>query len=198
MIHGNSIDPVNIKKIDLNIWKLRDEIEALVREELSTDENFQETPPEQLAQSDEQKEEEQNGVKQAIPLLKRPPIEKEKLYFGKTILAEISIEKIFLFSSQEFLHGQSIVIEFLVPNHFIINAEVVYCKPHNMKSRIIGEKKLPYRVGARFTFIKEGERTNLRKFLQSIEPDKPKESAKKQSSNKSEDSTNEFEELDDL
>jgi len=90
---------------------------------------------------------------------------------GSSLLAEININEMFLFSSQNFLIGQSIVIEFNIPLQFIINATIFYCRSYNMKSRIISNNPLPYRVGVKFALTKQGERTLLREFLQSIEPD---------------------------
>ena len=38
-IHGNSTDPVLVKKISLRMWKLRDEIEAVIEEKSSESES---------------------------------------------------------------------------------------------------------------------------------------------------------------
>ena len=90
---------------------------------------------------------------------------------GKTILAEVGMDRIYFFSSKAFLNGQSIVIEFLIPKRFVVNATIVFCREYNMKSRIISKNRLPYRIGADFSFLKEGERTLLRQFIHSIEPE---------------------------
>lgn len=102
---------------------------------------------------------------------RKPILNSEKVINGSSFLAEINIDEMFLFSSKDFLIGQSIVIEFNIPRHFIINATVFYCRAYNMKSRIISHNPLPFRVGVKFSLSKAGERALLREFLQSIEPD---------------------------
>ncbi len=102
---------------------------------------------------------------------RRPTISQDKLYSGRAILSEIYMNEMFLFSNKSFLEGQSIVIDFLVPKRFLMNAVVTYCRPFNMKSRIISKNRHPYRVGIKFSYLKPGERTILRNFVQSIEPD---------------------------
>ena len=64
--------------------------------------------------------------------------------------------------------GNSIILEFLVPEKFIMNAEVIFSQKYSMRNRIIGDKKTPYRVGVKFSFLKPGEKATLRKFLNSI------------------------------
>lgn len=112
------------------------------------------------------KAEGKNLVKQRIP-----SIDESKVSVGKAILAEIYMEQMFFFSSKPFLVGQSIVLDFLVPRRFVMNADVTFCRTYNMKSRIISQNRLTYRVGVKFTFLKEGERTILREFTKSIQPD---------------------------
>ncbi len=63
----------------------------------------------------------------------------DKISKGKTILSEIGMEKMFFFSSKAFTEGQSIVIQFCIPKTFIVNADVIYCRPFNIKSRIISQ-----------------------------------------------------------
>jgi len=107
-----------------------------------------------------------NLVKQRLP-----SIPEERISVGKAILAEIYMDQMFFFSSKPFLTGQSIVLDFLVPRRFLMNADVTFCRTYNMKSRIISKNRLSYRVGIKFTYLKEGERTILREFTRSIEPD---------------------------
>jgi hypothetical protein len=121
----------------------------------------------------------------------------EKIFRGKTILSEISMEKMFFFSNKAFMEGQSIVIQFCIPKTFVINADVIYCRPFNIKSRIISQNNYTHRMLIKFNFLKEGERALLRQFIQSIEPDVPK--VTKKSTNTEEDSSeSDFNELDDL
>jgi hypothetical protein len=106
------------------------------------------------------------------------------------------MEKMFFFGNKGFTEGQSIVIQFCVPKMFLINADILYCRPYNMQSRIISKNNYSYRVLVKFTFLKEGERALLRQFIQSIEPDLSKIDKKKKSSDSKDES--DFSELDNL
>jgi hypothetical protein len=97
-------------------------------------------------------------------------IEDHNIHHGVCVLSEVTMDSFYFFTSKNLLEGQSIVIEFQVPKRFVVNAEVHYCRPFNIKSRIISENRLKCRVAANFSFLKEGERTLLRQFIQSIEP----------------------------
>ncbi len=128
----------------------------------------------------------------------RPKLPPEQIVIGRTILSEVHMDKIFFFSDYNFVEGQSIVIEFQIPKRFIVNANIAYCRNYNMKSRIIRTNQLKFRVCAEFNFLKKGERTLLRDFLRSVEPQvKGKAEAKGQKS--AEDSGDDlFNELDNL
>ncbi len=125
--------------------------------------------------------------------LDAPNIPEEKISKGKTVLSEISMEKMFFFCNRSFTEGQSIVIQFCIPKSFIVNADILYCRPFNLKSRIISQNNYTHRALIRFNFLKEGERALLRQFLQSIEPDV----TKVEKAPKDEDGSG-FGELDDL
>jgi hypothetical protein len=245
LIHGNSNDPVLIKRIALKIWTLRDEVEAVVaRAVREGKEEGKELSPEEIENirteylykgpidkkpnltlvdgggeeggesgddleaemaaamgggeedSAEESGEEQSGedleaemaaamgdgLSEAPPAPEGPvkviqrssdTIPQSKIHHGISVLSEINMENFYFFSSSNFLEGQSVVIELQIPKKFVINADIVYCRPFNIRSRIISERKLTYRVAAKFSFLKEGERTLLRQFIQSIEPDIP-------------------------
>jgi hypothetical protein len=100
-----------------------------------------------------------------------PIISEDKIFIGKTVLAEISMGKMFFFCNKGFTEGQSVILQFCIPKMFLMNADILYCRPYNMKSRIISKNKYTFRVLVKFTFLKEGERALLRQFIQSIEPD---------------------------
>ncbi len=121
----------------------------------------------------------------------------EKISRGKTILSEISMDKMFFFSNRAYTEGQSIVIQFCIPKTFLVNADVIYCRPFNIKSRIISQNNYTHRMLIKFNFLKEGERALLRQFIQSIEPDIPK-ITKKTSAQESSNDESGFNELDDL
>lgn len=96
-------------------------------------------------------------------------IPEEKVALGKTILSEIGMDRILFFCNHPFIEGQSIVIKFNIPQAFVVNADVKYCRPFNFKSRIISKNSYNLRVLADFTFLKPGERALLRQFIQSID-----------------------------
>jgi hypothetical protein len=258
MILGSSKDPVLIKKIYLQIWTLRDEVEAIITARVSAGESevisvedlieeYKTRSPAEIAaggsgtlevldggkveevevekeeeeakastedsaeeneedkaeeaSSEDQKEEasasdDQKGEDQPVNVIqRRPKLSEDKLYKGTTVLTELNMEEMYFFSNQTFLEGQSIVIEFLIPNKFILNADVFYSRPYNHKSRIIRDNNLIYRVAVRFSFLKPGERTLLRQFVQSVEPDLSKQAKPKAAPKKESDS---FDDLDDL
>ncbi|MBT3584173.1 MAG: hypothetical protein HN509_04665 [Halobacteriovoraceae bacterium] len=148
------------------------------------------------AQADAPKDEGDSGK---VDILQRfPVIPAEKIFRGTTVLSELTMDYMYFFSSQSFLEGQSIVIEFLVPKKFIINASVAYCRAYNMRSRIISEGKLPYRVAVKFSFMREGERTLLRNFVASVEPEVQVIEAPKPSGGGGGGDEDGFDELDDL
>lgn len=258
MILGSSKDPVLIKKIYLSIWTLRDEVEAVISERVSSgdsenisvDDLIKEyktrTPLEVAAggsgtlevldggkskedeadadasaessedisdkETDSEKTEgeaegseeetvaadaaEASEESEAVNVIqRRPKLPEGKLFKGTTVLTELNMEEMYFFSNQTFLEGQSIVIEFLIPNKFILNADVFYSRPYNLKSRIIRDTNLIYRVAVRFSFLKPGERTLLRQFVQSVEPDLSSHAKAKTAPKKEADS---FDDLDDL
>lgn len=135
----------------------------------------------------------------AITIGIEPPhnLSDDKISKGKTILSEIAMDKMFFFSNKSYTEGQSIVIQFCIPKTFIVNADVIYCRPFNIKSRIISQNNYTHRMLVRFNFLKDGERALLRQFIQSIEPDVTKIVKKAPSSEENSDD-GDFNELDDL
>jgi len=195
MIYRNSTDPVFLKKIKLNIWLLKDEIEAVIKKRLQLDKNnlnfddlvkeYQPKKPKlTLLKNEEDESNDINTENKSDQKIKDSNIEtpesqkvtpsnlnipQMKMATGKTILTEVYMNRIFFFSDRAFVEGQSIVIEFCVPKKFIVNADIHFCLPYSLKNRIISENRLPYRICANFSFLKDGERTRLRQFISSIE-----------------------------
>ncbi|MCK5883460.1 MAG: hypothetical protein KAG61_07210 [Bacteriovoracaceae bacterium] len=249
MIHGNSSDPVYLKKIALNIWTLRDEIEMVAAQKIERDgvakpdaieliqkeytlksvapseeesedageiseegelDDSEDAMAAALAEAEEGESTEGPAEDSAAsevaeePLNKnqinviRPKLPQDKTVVGRTMLAEIYMDKMYFFSDHNFLDGQSIVIEFQIPKNFIVNAQVIYCRNYNLKSRIIKTNKLLFRACVEFSFLKKGERTLLRDFLQSVEPkiEKSQKKAKKKADEDDDDDI--FSELDNL
>lgn len=108
----------------------------------------------------------------------RPKLSDGKIGDIVTILTDINMDMISCFSTNEYLFGQTIILEFLVPNPFFVTAEVLECRNYNMKSRVISNQRPKYRLHAKFIFPREGERTMLRRFLKSVEPEIPIEAPK--------------------
>lgn len=270
MIHGNSTDPVLIKRIPLRIWHLRDEIKAIVKarliarkqsgqedDSLSVDDLIQEYKPkgplkdesseappaegggdapadeseaamaaalevidggeaegEEAEEEGATEEQEAAAAEEAKEMIegqtdeelkhsgniiqRRPKLEEAAIIPATAILAEIDMDHMYIFSNHKFVPGQSIVVDFVVPKRFTVNADVYYCREYNMKSRIISDKKLPYRIAVKFTFLKEGERTLLRNFVTSIEPDLTAAKPVPKMNKAVEDYDDDFDELDDF
>jgi hypothetical protein len=137
-----------------------------------------ETPPSAQAdqiiatQSPEEKAQAPHAHKFQTPYVRRAP-NSDQISYGFSMLADINMDWVLAFSKHPFTQGSSIVIEFLIPNPFTMNVEIVLCNRIAMKSRIISETKPDYRVQCRYTFSHPGERSNLRRFLSSVEPDLP-------------------------
>ncbi len=70
--------------------------------------------------------------------------------------------QILVFSKGEFTFGQNVAIEFLIPNKFILSAEIMACSTINRNSRIISATKPGFRIQCSFTFFWREERSILR------------------------------------
>ena len=153
---------------------------------------------EAMANAIEEGDSKDSSSKETQDILKisqlRPNIQEVDIIHATMFLSEINMNDILFFAGDKLLEGQGIGIEFLIPKRFIINAEVVSCRRYSYKSRIIGKNKLPFRIYAKFTFLKEGEKTLLRSFIQSILPDMPKKEARNESQN--DDDDDDFSDLD--
>jgi hypothetical protein len=262
-IYNRSSHPVEIKKISIRLWSLRDEIEAaLVRrikeceaagiplyiddikkfynlnpsESLSeqanvlklhqggatenaeaADEGMAEFMAALKEQQDEEKAREEGTTTEAVaaeanaeqpddstfiqadqilteqkehgvanvknPILDRPFVRQapdlDKISYGFTLLSDVNMDNILTFTKKNFLIGQSIVVDFLIPQPFMMSAEIMYCHYFGMRSRIISEHRPEYRAQCRFTYQLSHERDRLRSFLKSIEPHVPQTEKKK-------------------
>lgn len=255
MIYNKSGHPVEVKKISIRLWSLRDEIEAAIGRRikeceaagiplfiddikrfynlnLSQSLNDQsnviplhaqkneaesmaslmeevaaettpapeatppegveaaagETPPAESKTFTEAEniiaEQSKQGLetKKPNPILERPyqrqAPDLDKISYGFTFLADINMENILCFTKDKFLQGQSVVVEFLIPQNFMLTADVTYCHFYALRSRIISSTKPDYRLQCRFSFSIPGERDTLRNFLKSIEPTLPTGSKK--------------------
>jgi hypothetical protein len=164
-----SKDPVSLKKISLRIWRLRDEIESIIQSRVEKgDAKIDDLAKEYTPPPPEKK----TSGEISLPLVTIPA---EKTSAGKAIISEINMEGIRFFCNSNYLIGNSLVIEFQIPKLFRLNSVVLETKTFDLKSKLISDKKLPFRIHLKWTFLKPGERTLLRGFLQSISLGKPKE-----------------------
>lgn len=235
MIYNKSGHPIEVKKISIRLWALRDEIEAAIERRMKECEAagiplyiedikkfynlnptgegnvlpFASTPTEGEDNMTSLMEEIGNEVKadnevtaeassvatpnlenaeeiiaeQTIqglettkpnPILERPyerqAPDLDKVSYGFTLLSDINMENILSFTKNSFLQGQSVVVEFLIPQSFMMTADVNYCHNYAMRSRIISSTKPDYRLQCKFAFAIPGERDRLRSFLKSVEP----------------------------
>ncbi|MCM2350964.1 MAG: hypothetical protein NDI69_13165 [Bacteriovoracaceae bacterium] len=226
MIYNKSGHPVEVKKISIRLWGLRDEIEAAIGRRMKECEaagiplyiedikNFYKIndhssmPDNVIPMGSKSTGEDMNTLMESLgeetqnegtsgalneaeeiiaeqtlqgletktpnPILERPyqrqAPDLDKVSYGFTLLSDINMEQMLSFTKDKFLQGQSVVIEFLIPQNFMLTADVTYCHHYAMRSRIISSTKPDYRVQCKFTFSMKGERNNLRNFLKSIEP----------------------------
>lgn len=222
-MHGYSKDPVIIKKISLKIWHLRDEIEVVLKEKLKENPEIQddllikdlvneyteikkvtgpravpdEAPAEENAEIPPETDEANSEPSETIISQRQPEIPPDKITHAKTILGEISMENMYIFCDHKYIIGNSLVIEFQIPQKFSLTADVLSCREFSMGSRIISDNKLPYRAYIKFSFLRKGERTLLRNFLSSVAPAKVSQT-KKEDDKKEEKESEEFDELDNL
>ncbi len=238
MIYNKSGHPVEVKKISIRLWSLRDEIEAalgrrmkeceaagvpLFIEDIKKFYNIlqeEETPSNVLslkkstngedgmaslmesigdevkadevkAEADKLGEAEEIIAEQTLqgletkkpnPILERPyqrqAPDLDKVSYGFILLSDINMEHMMSFTKDKFLQGQSVVVEFLIPQNFMMSADVTYCHNYAMRSRIISSTKPDFRLQCKFSFSLKGEREVLRNFLKSIEPNLPQEKKK--------------------
>jgi hypothetical protein len=107
----------------------------------------------------------------------------ENISYGFILLSDINMSSLLGFSKEKFIQGQTVAIEFLIPQSFVVTTSVTYCHHYTMRSRIMSATKPDYRLQCKFNFSFLGERDNLRNFLKMIEPTintekKPKKESK--------------------
>lgn len=231
MIIGKSNHPVTVKRIEVGVWRLRDEIEAAIEKRIKENSDSETVNIDDLKAfysgskdkktessenldasgnpmdddamemlkamggGEEEVSEETEEEKMAREMLEgqtsetteTPSVDKEELIKnftrippeialqsnGFTLLSDINMNEVLIFTNKPFIHGSSIVIELKIPNKFIMSAEVIKCIHISRNSKIISDKRAEYRVHAKFTYPHESERDLLRNFLKSIEPEIP-------------------------
>lgn len=128
-------------------------------------------------------------------VLERVVPDKEHLSYGFALLSDLDMDKILVFSKDTFTFGQNICIEFLIPKSFILSAEVNSSNHIGRTSKIISPTKPDYRISSQFSYLFDGERSNLRDFLRSIEPVIPPPPKRLKRPDSDEEEDDEFEDL---
>ena len=193
MIYAQPPFPISIQKVNLKIWRLRDELEWIIQNRLVQAQG----DPQQIDLTDLKKLYRQHlpelsqiqparvkkfqlspSAKISEQILKRsrPDLRREQLYEGVVALMDLSMDTIACFCNQSFLVGQTVVVEFLIPQHFFITGEIVRCHSYDKKNNVISLQKSTIRLHLRWIYLLPGERTMLRRFLQSISPKEAKTS----------------------
>ena len=170
MIYNSSQYPVEIKQIGLKIWKLRDELESTLRERLEAFEgDLSKIDTLSLAKKLAKKD-------NILPMQRsRPQLKQDQLARGIVTLLDLNMNMISCFSSQDYLSGQTVIIEFLIPRPFFLTGEVLRCYNYGRKSKVISNKQLDFRLHVKWTYAFPNERSTLKKFLKSILPEIPQE-----------------------
>ena len=123
----------------------------------------------------------------------KPP--EEKRLKGFIFLSDVNMQEIMFFAKSDFLHGQSIVVEFCLPSNFSQTASVLKSSHITRNSKVISPNKPTHRIHATFQFRFEEERTRLRNFLKSIEPVIPTSPKKLKKPSDGEDNDDDFDDL---
>ena len=163
-------------------------------EDSSEEESSEEESSEDESSEDENSEEDDEAAKLAAEMLadqggsdtpkaeekpkQREPFERvrpdEKLIGqGYVLLADIVMDQMLLFCNKNYTIGQNLIVEFQVTKPFSVTAELTVSQDIARNSKIIKQIKYARRLQTVFLFQFPGERANLRKFLQSIEPEIP-------------------------
>ena len=145
------------------------------------------------AMLDDQQEESTDKAQTSTFERVRP--DESKMISGFAFLSEVHMDQILLFAKKNYTKGQSIIIEFMIPNRFSIATEVLNCVSIERKSKIISESSPTHRLQCATTFLFEGERETLRQFLKSIEPDIPPQPKKLKKAEEEDDDEDEFDDL---
>src|SRR5665648_94701 len=175
MIYNKSGHPIEVKKISIRLWSLRDEIEAAIGRRMKECEaaevplfiddikefyklnmtnssdnvlklnrgpddgvnSLMESIGDEVRAEDNKESKNLNEAEEIIaeqtmqgletkkpnPILDRPyqrqAPDLDKVSYGFTLLSDINMEHILSFTKDKFLYGQSVVVEFLIPQTFM-------------------------------------------------------------------------------
>ena len=119
---------------------------------------------------------------------------KQNMGEGFVLLSDMQMDHILFFSNRPYIHGQNIIIEFVIPKPFNIMVEVSMISNVGKTSKIIRNNSSPNRIAGKMLYKFPGERSQLREFLQSIEPEIP-EPPKKLKKPDSDDDDDDFDDL---
>lgn len=160
-ILNKSTHPVQVKKISLKTWKLRDEIEFTISQRVTAEDADPDIEDIKKYFSPENTEEIE-GFERQVP---------KKIANGEMILSDVNMKTILIFSESPYTPGQNIGLKFNLPKSFILTAQVENSLFQGRNSKVIGPDKYHYRLQCKFEFKYGSDLENLRTFLKSIEPD---------------------------
>lgn len=97
--------------------------------------------------------------------------DQDKIYLGKSLLSDIHMDSIVFFSEKEYTPGQTLTLEIINAKPFCLHLKVDNVMNFSRNSKVITPHKMGYRVLGTFLFPFEDQKTNLRQFLEKIEPE---------------------------
>ena len=186
MIYSNLNHPVEVRKIRLKIWKLRDELHCTVKQRLAQAKNnssevnlsdlkqtYQSPPAARGTEQTSRENTTSSEAKSSIARRLRPPLPQNQLANGTLALLDLNMDTLACFCEQSFLIGQTVVVEFMVPNYFFVTGEVLEWCNYNMHTQIISNTRMAFRLHIKWVYHLPGERARLRRFLSSVMPELP-------------------------
>ncbi len=160
-ILNKSTHPVQVKKISLHTWRLRDEVEHMIAQRITPDNDSPDI-------EDIKKYFAPENVDPVEGFERQAP---EKTVNGEMILSDVNMKTILIFSDSPYTPGQNIGVKFNLPKSFILTAQVENSLYQGRNSKVIGTNKYHYRLQCKFEFQYGEDREKLRNFLKAIEPE---------------------------
>lgn len=109
----------------------------------------------------------------APQVFKRCKPAKDKITHAEILLSDVNMQHALIFTSNRFITGQNVVTEFQITKPFVVTGETASSQNIGRNSKIIKEQVFPFRTHINFNFLFPTERSSLRDFLSSIEPEIP-------------------------
>jgi len=87
----------------------------------------------------------------------------------RVILNDLSPKGMGLFSVQNVISGQEVLITLKEPKALTIKARVIACQEYENESHILSPKSYPYRLGVKFIFDSPEQEQQVKEFCEEIE-----------------------------